>query len=34
MLPKRAIAALTAHKAMQDRERREAGKAAIPPSRS
>ena len=27
MLPKRAITALTAHKAMQDRERREAGKA-------
>ena len=26
MLPKRAITALTAHKAMQDRERREAGK--------
>ena len=27
MLPKRAITALTAHKAMQDRERRQAGKA-------
>ena len=27
MLPKRAITALTAHRAMQDRERREAGKA-------